>query len=680
MTMLLQLAYNRALKTLFHVSYQENDRASRRLYMKPRLKKHLPFILLLLANFTFAIFYGGDFGESWDEQARYAFAQDSIEHYLDLTPKKRIGDKGPVYYVVAKLGGDLIKSVNPDLSPIQAWHFIHFATFLLGLCAFYSLSLRVLNPTTAFFSTALFNTQPLLFGHAWINPKDIPFMAFFLLTIASGLKVSDQLENLPDGGQGDQKLKGLISTFKQDWESLNLSTKVLSLGMMVGSLISLFFVRYYPSYFQIRIKTLINQTSQPALRSFLNRLSFLLFNAGIDNGITLNNVKAIYPFLFIFLLLFITAVLLVLIMCYFPQLFRWLSGYRSRKTFRHQLFRVLRLPQIYFGAFVLGFAATNRTLTLAAGFLVLLYIWINHRTYLLPVSLVYLGTAVLVIYLSWPAMWGNPILGLFRSLFQVSDFSWGGNTLFWGVALGSEQLPATYIPTLLAIQFTLPALLLFGLGLFAVKDVLQHDRETKTLILLMAGWFFLPLASTLIVDPATYDNFRHYFFLVPPLFFIAGLGLSFLVKHIQPSYPAFILAVLFLIPGIWNIITLHPYQYIYYNGLVGGVEGAFREFETDYWATSYRECTRYLNEVAPPHAKIVVTGPAHIVKNYAREDLEILKYRKPDAHWMFDLADYAIISSRGNHDRYLLEDQPTIYEVTRSGATLSVIKEIQKGQ
>jgi len=34
---------------------------------------------------------------------------------------------------------------------------------------------------------------------------------------------------------------------------------------------------------------------------------------------------------------------------------------------------------------------------------------------------------------------------------------------------------------------------------------------------------------------------------------------------------------------------LHPNEYVYYNGFVGGVEGAQGLFKLDYWANSYAE-------------------------------------------------------------------------------------------
>jgi hypothetical protein len=41
---------------------------------------------------------------------------------------------------------------------------------------------------------------------------------------------------------------------------------------------------------------------------------------------------------------------------------------------------------------------------------------------------------------------------------------------------------------------------------------------------------------------------------------------------------------------------LHPNEYVYYNGFVGGVEGAQGLFKLDYWANSYAEAVDGLED------------------------------------------------------------------------------------
>jgi len=43
-------------------------------------------------------------------------------------------------------------------------------------------------------------------------------------------------------------------------------------------------------------------------------------------------------------------------------------------------------------------------------------------------------------------------------------------------------------------------------------------------------------------------------------------------------------------------VRLHPYEYLYYNDLVGGLPGAARRNETDYWVNMMPEAVEQLEE------------------------------------------------------------------------------------
>ena len=46
-----------------------------------------------------------------------------------------------------------------------------------------------------------------------------------------------------------------------------------------------------------------------------------------------------------------------------------------------------------------------------------------------------------------------------------------------------------------------------------------------------------------------------------------------------------------------SMIRLHPYQYIYYNGLVGGIRGAQGRYELDYYCHTYAGAVRRLDSL-----------------------------------------------------------------------------------
>jgi hypothetical protein len=75
----------------------------------------------------------------------------------------------------------------------SAWHLINFISFQFGVYFFFVFSRRWMKTWAAFASTLFFATQPLLWGHAFINPKDTILLAMMLLSVHLGLKMHASL-------------------------------------------------------------------------------------------------------------------------------------------------------------------------------------------------------------------------------------------------------------------------------------------------------------------------------------------------------------------------------------------------------------------------------------------------------------------------------------------------------
>jgi hypothetical protein len=127
-----------------------------------------------------------------------------------------------------------------------------------------------------------------------------------------------------------------------------------------------------------------------------------------------------------------------------------------------------------------------------------------------------------------------------------------------------------------------------------------------------------------------------------------------------------------LLPGLWGTAHLHPYEYIYYNSFIGGVKGAFRDYELDYWGTSYREAANWLNENAAPDSKVWVEGPAHLLDMYLRDDIDLYSTYETERA---DHYDYIVATSRYNLDLKSHSDARIVHVIERDGAVLTVIKQ-----
>ncbi len=288
----------------------------------------------------------------------------------------------------------------------------------------------------------------------------------------------------------------------------------------------------------------------------------------------------------------------------------------------------------------------------------------------------YFSIASLTTFLAWPFLWDSPTYHFLEAFQVMTVFPFEGVVRFMGGYYSPAALPWTFIPVLMLIQFTEPVILLFLPGFVSsIWSLVRHFSDNKKLIILIA-WFAVPFGVFLLLHSNVYDNFRQFFFILPPIFVLAGVTLDQIYRRIRRRDVNLAITIALLIPGILGIVSLHPYEYIYYNSFVGGIRGAAANFETDYWLTSYREATVYLNANIPANAKILVFGNTFNVDHNARKDLRIFGFDSENA--IQGDYDYVLISTRYNAHLTILPDAEVIYEVRKNGVLLCVIKKLAK--
>lgn len=209
---------------------------------------------------------------------------------------------------------------------------------------------------------------------------------------------------------------------------------------------------------------------------------------------------------------------------------------------------------------------------------------------------------LLVLLPAWPWVmldWRN----FLAALAYLGHFPYGADTIFAGRLYPAEALPALYWPTLLALQLSEVALagLLAAFLLLPAAAREQGSRRPLVLLLVAVAGLF-PLLYAVLARPTGYNNIRHFIFILPPLLVLAALGLeritSLLPRGLRWLAGMGIAAGLLL--PVARIVQLHPYEYVYFNDLSGGVKAAEGRFELDYWGTSFGELGR-LVEAKLPH-------------------------------------------------------------------------------
>lgn len=193
-----------------------------------------------------------------------------------------------------------------------------------------------------------------------------------------------------------------------------------------------------------------------------------------------------------------------------------------------------------------------------------------------------------------PALWFDPLGYLQHALTNASGFTrWPGVVLFRGFIFDQSKtpLPRSYLPFMIASTLPLYTLPLAIVGqLRALLDAWRAKTslctDARLLLLLSATLLWLlPLGYAIVSRTLVYNGWRHFYFIYAGIVLLAGYGIHILfevlrTRPILHHILAGLLTLCFTLTAI-GLVTNHPYQYSYYNVLVG--ENAENEMELDYW-------------------------------------------------------------------------------------------------
>jgi hypothetical protein len=610
------------------------------------MKKNLPLTILLALSLLVGLSTFRDYGESWDELKLYDYASDSLKAYVTWPQHGTIpvtGDHfenyGPAYVMFTLIITKVFTQIFPSILSVEVQHLVYFLTFLIGVWAFYHLATHWMSQSAAFGATLVYMTQPLFWGHAFINPKDIPLLSLFLLSVYLGMRMHDSLFGL-----------GTDSVFESaatSWVDLPQRTRRLLVAatlIWLASIVILF-----------GGTPIIHQWLDSVVRAAANGEPSLITRI-------VPRVLRIAPEIYIekFFVLFLRARLIYFLIITIVMI--WL--------YQRNLPIVLRILGLILPAgIILGLTVSIRIFGPLAGILVTGYILWQSGMKAWLVIVVYALIAMIAMYITWPYLWPDPIGHFLETVQVMAQHPWPGNVLFNGVTYPANDLPASYVPTFLAIQLTEPVWPLFLAGLaVAIYRSIKKQAESRELLALTGVWFILPLVTFIVLRPTLYDNFRQSFFIIPPIFFMTGLAFDSIRK---PALQGVLIALVIL-PGLIASVILHPYEYVYYNQFIGGAKGVVDRFELDYWGTSYREAAEEANRIAQPNANVWVDGPAHLFNRFARRDLHIYS---PQEAERADYYDVVVTLVRYNLEKTSFPDAPIIYSVKRQGTVLAIVRE-----
>jgi hypothetical protein len=286
------------------------------------------------------------------------------------------------------------------------------------------------------------------------------------------------------------------------------------------------------------------------------------------------------------------------------------------------------------------------------------------RVAAIVVAVLLLGT------LFWPWAGGAPFTRPFEALIGASGYPWNGIVLFAGTEYLAQELPWQYAPWWFVIST--PLITLAGA---ALSPLFVPSRADALRLAGLWGVFTLPIAAAIIMGSTLYDAVRHLMFVRPVLVVIAVAGWAGLLSVVRPR-PVRVAAGATLAVGLVSLVVFnvrfHPNQGVFFNGLVGGPVGAFKQYDMDYWGNCMFQSAEWAaNAARRLGTTVTITGePLHLLQHNAERlpELKVSVNSEQRHHLFIDMA-------RGQlSDFRAMVSRPPLHQVrTPDGVVLCTI-------
>jgi len=265
----------------------------------------------------------------------------------------------------------------------------------------------------------------------------------------------------------------------------------------------------------------------------------------------------------------------------------------------------------------------------------------------LKVGVILIGISIIGYFLGlvlWPYGLKDPIHNPIEALKEMTNYDVGLNQLYEGTITMSKELPWSY--GLEYILITSPLIVFLGLLAFFPRLFMKKtERKEYLLYSYLIFAFAFPIAYTIYKNSNLYGGWRHLLWTYSPIVILAAGGFNFFLnkKNKYIKYGTLAIIVLLLFHPVKHTFKNHPYQYVYYNQLVGGVEGAYGNYEMDYYYHSLREGAEWLIKNEISNDTVVVTTNHRRISEYYFRNYPQVKviysryYEKSKDQW-----DYAI--------------------------------------
>ncbi len=253
--------------------------------------------------------------------------------------------------------------------------------------------------------------------------------------------------------------------------------------------------------------------------------------------------------------------------------------------------------------------------------------------------LIYPIIIFLVFFLTWPAMWSDPIKNIPQVFNYYQDI--GGSSCNYPRFTYPWFTECTQLITLKYFIYTSAPFTLLLLAVGLIASVIWF-RKNDFLSILLLSFFLVTLLRVTLPISSIYGGLRQIMEFIGPMAMMTGIGALFLrdlivkkmrglnfLKKINRDRIMLCVSLIFILgytPIAVELIKLHPNENVYFNSFIGGLRGAAEKDFPGYgntYGNAYLQGIRWLNQYSEPNSRLaLVLGNAqNIPRGIIRDDI-----------------------------------------------------------
>lgn len=283
--------------------------------------------------------------------------------------------------------------------------------------------------------------------------------------------------------------------------------------------------------------------------------------------------------------------------------------------------------------------------------------------------------------ITWPFALSKPFTNVVVSLKEFTNYNIGLRTIFEGQQMMSNMLPSHYAPKYLMIGSPIIVIIGFVGYLFFL---IFRKKEFSLLSFYILFSLVFPVFWVIYQKSNLYGGIRHLLFVMPFMILLAARFWT-LVLSVSPKYLKGVATVVFIVllflPARHMAVN-HPNDYVYFNELVGGLKGAYGDYETDYYYNSLKKGADWFKKNVDYKGRPIriVTNHSANLQHYFRKDTNVTivysrYYDKFSKDWDYMIFDNVYINSFQLKNGLFPVKEGFLYSVDADGLPMCVVGE-----